>query len=46
MLLGTYPKLGLFHRPKQKDKDLAMKAIRKLEMEDYVDNQIDELSGG
>lgn len=46
VLLGTYPKLGLFHRPKKEDKDLAMECLKKLGMEDYANSQIGELSGG
>lgn len=46
VLIGTYPKLGLFHRPKQKDKDYAMKCLEKVGMEDYCDKQIGQLSGG
>ena len=46
VLIGTYPNLGLFHRPKQKDKDWAMECLKKVGMEDYADNQIGELSGG
>lgn len=46
VLLGTYPKLGLFHRPKQDDKDWAMECLIKVGMEEYADSQIGELSGG
>lgn len=46
VLLGTYPKLGLFHRPKQEDKDLAMECLKRVGMEDYAESQIGELSGG
>lgn len=46
VLLGTYPKLGLFKRPKEKEKTLAMEALTKVGMEDFADKQIGELSGG
>ena len=46
VLLGTYPRLGLFHRPKQEDKDWAMECLTKVGMEKYADSQISELSGG
>jgi len=46
VLLGTYPKLGLFHRPKKKDKEWAMECLKKVGMEKYADSQIGELSGG
>lgn len=46
VLLGTYPKLGLFHRPRKKDKQWAMHCLEKVGMEDYAKRQIGELSGG
>lgn len=46
VLLGTYPKLGLFHRPKKADKEWAMECLRKVGMEQYANSQIGELSGG
>lgn len=46
VLLGTYPRLGLFHRPKKEDKDLAMESLVKVGMEQYANRQIGELSGG
>lgn len=46
VLLGTYPKLGLFKRPGKKEKDLAMKSLKKVGMEDFANRQIGELSGG
>lgn len=46
VLLGTYPKLGLFTRPRRKDKDWAMECLVKVGMEDYANSQIGELSGG
>lgn len=46
VLLGTYPKLGLFKRPSQKDKEWALKCLEKVGMEDFAEKQIGELSGG
>ncbi|HLQ72061.1 MAG TPA: metal ABC transporter ATP-binding protein [Bacillota bacterium] len=46
VLLGTYPKLGLFHRPKKKDKQWAMHCLEKVGMTDFAKSQIGELSGG
>lgn len=46
VLLGTYPKLGLFKRPTKKEKDWAMECLVKVGMEDFADRQIGELSGG
>ncbi len=46
VLLGTYPKLGLFHRPKKKDKEWAMECLAKVRMEQFANSQIGELSGG
>lgn len=46
VLLGTYPKLGLFKRPKAKEKKIAEEALKKVGVEDFADKQIGELSGG
>lgn len=46
VLLGTYPKLGLFKRPKAKEKKIAEEALKKVGMGDFADKQIGELSGG
>lgn len=46
VLLGTYPKLGLFHRPGKKEKEWAMTCLEKVGMADYSKSQIGELSGG
>lgn len=46
VLLGTYPKIGLLHRPKKEDKALAMDCLRQVGMEDFAKRQIGELSGG
>src|SRR5699024_1009933 len=46
VLLGTYPHLGLFKRPRKKDKELAMEALDKVGMSSFSNRQIAELSGG
>lgn len=46
VLLGTYPRLGLFKYPNRDDKDWAMECLRKVGMEEYANSQIGELSGG
>ncbi|QTD41355.1 metal ABC transporter ATP-binding protein [Sporosarcina sp. Te-1] len=46
VLLGTYPKLGLFHRPRKEHKDWAMRCLEQVGMQDYAKQQIGELSGG
>lgn len=46
VLLGTYPRLGLFRRPKKKDKLFAEKCLEKVGMVEYANRQIGELSGG
>lgn len=46
VLLGTYPKLGLFKRPGKKEKILARECLAKVGMEEYSNSQIGNLSGG
>ncbi|MGI8316978.1 metal ABC transporter ATP-binding protein [Halobacillus mangrovi] len=46
VLLGTYPSLKLFRRPKKKDKEWAMECLKRVGMEDFSKRQIGELSGG
>mgnify|MGYP002509684033 CR=1 FL=1 len=46
VLLGTYPKLGVFHRPKKADREWAYECLKKVGMEAYSKKQIGELSGG
>lgn len=46
VLLGTYPRLGLFKRPGKKEKALVRQCLEKVKMLDYADRQIGELSGG
>src|SRR5699024_9287599 len=46
VLLGTYPKVGIFHRPKKQEKEWAYDCLRQVGMEDFGKKQIGELSGG
>jgi manganese transport system ATP-binding protein len=46
VLLGTYPKLGLFRRPSKNDKEWAQECLRTVGMENFSSRQIGELSGG
>lgn len=46
VLLGTYPKLGVFHRPAKKEKLWAKECLEKVGMADFAKRQIGELSGG
>ncbi|GGI14759.1 metal ABC transporter ATP-binding protein [Gottfriedia solisilvae] len=46
VLLGTYPNLGFFKKPKKEDKDWAVECLRKVGMENFKNRQIGELSGG
>ncbi|MDQ0363319.1 metal ABC transporter ATP-binding protein [Breznakia pachnodae] len=46
VLLGTYPRLGLFHSPKSKEYEEVKNCLKLVKMEEYADQQIAELSGG
>src|SRR5699024_11089332 len=46
VLSGTFPKMGLFRRPKASDRERAMECLEKVGMEAFADRQIGELSGG
>lgn len=46
VLLGTYPKLGVFKRPKKIDKAFAYECLEKVGMTEFRNRQIGELSGG
>ena len=46
VLLGTFPNLGLFKRPKKKEKEFATKCLEKVGMQNFSNRQIAELSGG
>lgn len=45
-LMGRYPHLGWFKRPKKKDTEIAFEMLKKVGMEKYVHRQIGTLSGG
>ncbi len=46
VITGRYVYLGWFMRPSQKDKDIALDALKQLGVEDLADRQISKLSGG
>lgn len=46
VLMGTYPKLGVFKRPQKKEREIAYECLKKVEMEHFHNRQIGELSGG
>lgn len=46
VLLGRYPRLGLFNRPSSEDKKIASEALKKVGMEEFAEKQIGQLSGG
>jgi manganese transport system ATP-binding protein len=46
VLIGTYPSLGIFKRPKKKEKEWAYECLKKVGMESFYNRQIGELSGG
>src|SRR5699024_28765 len=46
VIIGTYPKLGIFHRPKKSDRKWALECLKQVGMADYRKQQIGELSGG
>lgn len=45
-LMGRYPHLGWFKRPKKKHREIAFEMLKKVGMEKYVHRQIGTLSGG
>lgn len=46
VMLGTYPNLGVFHRPGKKEKKWAIECLKQVGMESFSKAQIGELSGG
>lgn len=46
VVIGTYPKLGVFHRPKKADREWAHACLKQVGMDGYSKRQIGELSGG
>lgn len=46
VVIGTYPKLGLFRKPRKKEKEWAYHCLEKVGMNEFSNRQIGELSGG
>src|SRR5690625_7069406 len=46
VLLRTYPKVGVFHRPKKAEKEWALHCLEQVGMQNVHSHQIGELSGG
>jgi ABC-type Mn2+/Zn2+ transport system ATPase subunit len=46
VLIGTYPNLGIFKRPKKEDKSWALDCLEKVGIAEFRNRQIGELSGG
>ncbi|MCF6411258.1 metal ABC transporter ATP-binding protein [Pseudalkalibacillus salsuginis] len=46
VMIGTYPHLGLFKRPKKQEREWAYQCLERVGMQDYSKRQIGELSGG
>lgn len=46
VLLGTYPRLGLFRRPGRAERHLAHEVLEKVGMTEHANTQIGQLSGG
>lgn len=46
VIMGSYGRLGLFKSPGKKEKEEAIKNLKKLNIEKYIDRQISQLSGG
>lgn len=46
VIIGTYPNLGIFKRPKKEDKAWALECLKKVGIAELRNRQIGELSGG
>ena len=46
VMMGRYGRIGWIKRPTNNDKDLALRALQKVGMDQYAKRQISELSGG
>lgn len=46
VLLGTYPRLGIFRRPGKEQKEKVVASLEKVKMSEFSKRQIGELSGG
>jgi manganese/zinc/iron transport system ATP- binding protein len=46
VMMGRYGTLGWLRRPGKRERDLALEALQKVQMQDFAHRQISELSGG
>ncbi|MCB0711617.1 MAG: ABC transporter ATP-binding protein [Ignavibacteriae bacterium] len=46
VMMGRYGRIGLFRRPRDSDRDVAMEALRQVGIVDLAKRQISQLSGG
>lgn len=46
VLMGRYGRIGLFKRPSATDREIAMRALEDVQMQDFARRQLAELSGG
>lgn len=46
VLMGTYGNLGWIKRPRKKEKQIALEAMKQVDMLDFKNRQISQLSGG
>ncbi len=46
VLMGRYGQMGIFGRPRKRDKEIAAQCLEKVGMQDYANRQISQLSGG
>jgi len=46
VMMGRYGVLGLFHRPRKRDREIALEALVSVGMQDHRDTALGNLSGG
>src|SRR2546422_5401911 len=46
VMMGRYGVLGLFHRPRKRDREIALEALVNVGMQDHRDTALGDLSGG
>ncbi len=46
VMMGRYGTLGWLRRPGKRERDLALEALQKVQMQDFAHRQISQLSGG
>ncbi|OAH58479.1 MULTISPECIES: metal ABC transporter ATP-binding protein [Bacillaceae] len=46
VIIGTYPGLGFFKKPRKKEKEWALQCLKEVGMDGFSKRQIGELSGG